>query len=86
MRVGSLHAREVDVRFVAATNQNLEKDIEIGHFHEDLFYRLNGISLVIPTLRERIGEIQALARSFLAEACKQAGFAAAPRAWPLIAE
>ena len=78
MRVGSLRAREVDVRFVAATNQNLEKDIELGHFREDLFYRLNGISLVIPPLRERIGEIQALARSFLAEACKQAGYASQP--------
>jgi two-component system response regulator AtoC len=78
MRVGSLRARDVDVRFVAATNQNLEKEIELGHFREDLFYRLNGISLVIPPLRERIGEIQALARTFLAEACKQAGFATQP--------
>lgn len=78
MRVGSLRAREVDVRFVAATNQNLEKEIELGHFREDLFYRLNGISLVIPPLRERIGEIQALARSFITEACKQAGFGTQP--------
>ena len=78
MRVGSLRAREVDVRFVAATNQNLEKEIDLGHFREDLFYRLNGISLVIPPLRERIGEIQPLARSFLTEACKQAGFGSQP--------
>lgn len=78
MRVGSLRAREVDVRFVAATNQNLEKEIELGRFREDLFYRLNGISLVIPPLRERSGEIPALARSFITEACKQAGFGAQP--------
>ncbi|MBK6919051.1 MAG: sigma 54-interacting transcriptional regulator [Deltaproteobacteria bacterium] len=78
MRVGSLRAREVDVRFIAATNQNLEKEIELGNFREDLFYRLNGISLVIPPLRERAGEIQGLARSFIAEACKQAGFGSQP--------
>jgi two-component system, NtrC family, response regulator AtoC len=78
MRVGSLRARDVDVRFVAATNQNLEKEIELGNFREDLFYRLNGISLVIPPLRERSGEIPPLARNFIAEACKQAGFAAQP--------
>ncbi len=78
MRVGSVRARDVDVRFVAATNQNLEKEIELGRFREDLFYRLNGISLVIPPLRERSGEIPALARSFITEACKQAGFGAQP--------
>ncbi|MBX7082575.1 MAG: sigma 54-interacting transcriptional regulator [Nannocystaceae bacterium] len=78
MRVGSLRAREVDVRFIAATNQNLEKEIELGNFREDLFYRLNGISLVIPPLRERLGELQGLARSFIAEACKDAGFASQP--------
>jgi len=78
MRVGSVKARDVDVRFIAATNQNLEKEIEHGNFREDLFYRLNGISLVIPPLRERVGEIPALARTFIAEACKQAGFGAQP--------
>jgi DNA-binding NtrC family response regulator len=78
MRVGSLRAREVDIRFVAATNQNLEKEIDLGHFREDLYYRLNGISLVIPPLRERMGEIQGLARTFIADACKQAGFNTPP--------
>ncbi len=78
MRVGSLRARDVDVRFIAATNQNLEKEIELGNFREDLFYRLNGISLVIPPLRDRTTEIPALARTFIAEACKQAGFGAQP--------
>ncbi|HET6582586.1 MAG TPA: sigma 54-interacting transcriptional regulator [Nannocystaceae bacterium] len=78
MRVGSLRPREVDVRFIAATNQNLDKEIEQGNFREDLFYRLNGISLVIPPLRDRTTEIPALARTFIAEACKQAGFGAQP--------
>ena len=78
MRVGGLRARSIDVRFVAATNQNLEHEIELGRFREDLFYRLNGISLVIPPLRERAAEIGPLARSFIAEVCKEAGTSAPP--------
>src|SRR5262249_42860972 len=50
-RVGAVDARTVDVRFVAATNRDLEREIEAGRFRSDLFYRLNGISLVIPPLR-----------------------------------
>jgi DNA-binding NtrC family response regulator len=68
----------VDVRFIAATNQNLEREIGLGDFREDLFYRLNGISLVIPPLRERSAEIPSLARTFITEACHQSGFSAQP--------
>lgn len=78
MRVGGLRPRDVDVRFVAATNQNLDREIEGGNFREDLYYRLNGISLVIPPLRERVKEIPALARTFIAEACKDAGYPSQP--------
>jgi DNA-binding NtrC family response regulator len=78
MRVGGLKPREVDVRFIAATNQNLEREIDEGRFREDLFYRLNGMSLVIPPLRERKGEMPSLARTFIAEACEQAGYSAQP--------
>ena len=78
MRVGGLKPRDIDVRFVAATNQNLEREIEDGNFREDLYYRLNGISLVIPPLRERTDEIPSLARTFVAEAVKQAGYDAQP--------
>lgn len=78
MRVGSLRPRDIDVRFIAATNQNLDKEIELGKFREDLFYRLNGISLVIPPLRERPEEIPQLARTFIDEATRAAGFAAQP--------
>jgi DNA-binding NtrC family response regulator len=77
-RVGGLKPRDVDVRFVAATNQNLEHEVEAGTFREDLFYRLNGISLVIPPLRERSSEIPSLARTFIAAACSEAGFAQRP--------
>ena len=78
MRVGGLRPRDVDVRFVAATNQNLDAEIAGGNFREDLYYRLNGISLVIPPLRERAKEIPSLARTFIAEACKDAGYPSQP--------
>ncbi|MCA9709618.1 MAG: sigma 54-interacting transcriptional regulator, partial [Myxococcales bacterium] len=73
MRVGGLRPRDVDVRFVAATNQDLERDAQTGRFREDLYYRLNGISLVIPPLRERTAEIPALAGLFIDEAARDAG-------------
>jgi two-component system, NtrC family, response regulator AtoC len=78
MRVGSLRPREVDVRIVAATNQNLEQDVQTGRFREDLYYRLNGISLVIPPLRERVSEIPELAQRFIGEAAREAGLPAPP--------
>ncbi len=77
-RVGSIKQTPVDVRFVSATHRNLADDVAAGRFREDLFYRLNGISLVIPPLRERTDEIVPLARTFLAEAARDAGFGAVP--------
>ncbi len=78
MRVGGLKPRDVDVRFVAATNQNLEHDVETGQFREDLYYRLNGISLVIPPLRERGSELPGLAQHFIGEAARDAGMPDSP--------
>ena len=78
IRIGSLRPREVDVRFVAATNQNLEHDVQVGRFREDLYYRLNGISLVIPPLRERSAEMTKLAQHFIGEAAKDAGLPETP--------
>ncbi len=66
-RVGSLKSRSIDVRFVAATNRNLELDVAEGRFRRDLFFRLNGIMLQIPPLRERRAEIAPLARLFAAD-------------------
>ncbi|MBV1860819.1 MAG: sigma 54-interacting transcriptional regulator [Nannocystaceae bacterium] len=77
-RVGSIKQTPVDVRFVSATHRNLADDVAAGRFREDLFYRLNGISLVIPPLRERTDEILPLARTFLAEATRDAGFGTVP--------
>src|SRR5262249_37540210 len=53
MRVGALKTRPIDVRFLAAPNRALEGEGEAGRFRRALFYRLNGISLVIPPLRDR---------------------------------
>jgi len=72
-RVGSTASLGIDVRFVSATNRNLEQAIARGTFREDLYFRLNGIALVIPPLRDRPGEIEGLARHFIAEACRRAG-------------
>jgi transcriptional regulator with PAS, ATPase and Fis domain len=66
-RVGGTDKREVDVRIIAATNQNLEGYIEKGLFREDLYYRLNVISIQIPPLRERSEDILELIQLFLIE-------------------
>jgi DNA-binding NtrC family response regulator len=70
-RVGGIEPRPIDIRIVAATHRDLETDITNGRFRQDLFFRLNGISIVVPPLRERKEEIEALARSFVAASCKR---------------
>ncbi|MCZ2073981.1 MAG: sigma-54-dependent Fis family transcriptional regulator [Bryobacteraceae bacterium] len=65
--VGASNSVQVDVRVVAATNKNLEEQIERGSFREDLFYRLNVIPFYVPPLRERKEDIPALADHFLRE-------------------
>jgi DNA-binding NtrC family response regulator len=64
-RVGGTKVVRVDVRIVSATNRDLRAEVESGRFREDLFYRLNGVSVVLPPLRERRGDIPLLARHFL---------------------
>ena len=65
--VGASTSIQVDVRVVAATNKNLEEEIERGNFREDLFYRLNVIPFYVPPLRERVEDIPLLADHFLNE-------------------
>jgi two-component system nitrogen regulation response regulator NtrX len=65
--IGAPQSIQVDVRVVAATNKNLEKEIERGNFREDLFYRLNVIPFTVPPLRERAEDIPVLAAHFLRE-------------------
>ena len=72
-RTGSTTAREVDVRFIASTNRDLRALVAEGMFREDLYFRLNGITIEIPPLRERQPEIEGIARVLLTKACAEAG-------------
>jgi NtrC-family two-component system response regulator AlgB len=65
-RVGETRTRQADVRVIAATNRDLEADVKIGRFREDLLYRLNVVEVKVPALRERREDIVPLARHFLA--------------------
>jgi len=69
-RLGESTPRKADVRIIAATNADLEKRVGEGRFREDLFYRLNVISLTIPPLRDRPEDILPLATGFLAHFCR----------------
>lgn len=64
-RVGSDKVKTVDVRIIAATNRNLQEEVEKGHFREDLFYRLNVIALEVPALRRRKDDIPLLVQKFV---------------------
>jgi len=70
--VGSNTTETVDVRVILASNKDLAKEVEAGRFRQDLFYRINVVTVNLPLLRERIGDIPLLAEHFLAQYCAQA--------------
>lgn len=70
-RVGGTQVKKVDVRIVAATNRDLEKEVDAGRFREDLFYRLNVIPMHLPPLRDRGGDVLLLASHFLKNFCSE---------------
>ncbi len=72
-RVGSDKDIEVNVRVVAATNKNLQKEIEAGHFREDLYHRLSVIIIHVPSLNDRIEDIPILADHFIELICAEQG-------------
>ncbi|MVM38540.1 response regulator [Spirosoma sp. HMF3257] len=69
--IGGKSPRKVDVRIVAATNRNLEREVAEGRFRLDLYYRLNVFPITLPPLRERKSDIQALAFYFANRFCKE---------------
>ncbi len=73
--VGGEHEIPVDVRIVSATHKNLAKLVENGEFRQDLYYRINVIELHVPALRERVGDIDYLARHLLARLAEREGIA-----------
>ena len=81
-RVGDARTRRVDVRVVAATARDLEAEVRAGRFREDLYYRLNVVTVRLPPLRERPEDIGALARQFVAQLGRRFGrvLALAPEA------
>ena len=74
-RVGSDKVIKVNVRVLAATNKNLQKEIEAGNFREDLFHRLNVIPIAVPALNERLEDIPLLVEFFAEQICGEQGIA-----------
>lgn len=73
MRVGGTEAVKVDFRLIAATNKNLQKEVDAGNFRKDLYYRLNVVQLNIPPLRDRKKDIPNLANFFIEKFCAELG-------------
>jgi two-component system response regulator AtoC len=71
LRVGGTKSRRIDVRFVTATNRDLQREAREGRFRNDLYYRISGVVVRIPPLRKRPSEIEPLARYFLQEFCTE---------------
>ncbi len=76
--LGAARSRPIDVRFVTATNRDLEAEVAAGRFRRDLYFRLNGVPVSLPPLRERPEEVEPLARRFLASFAGQLGLGAPP--------
>jgi two-component system response regulator HupR/HoxA len=71
--VGGTRSIAVDVRVIAATHRDLEADVRAGRFREDLYYRLAGVSLSVPPLRERPGDVLPIAQHVLEDVCRELG-------------
>jgi transcriptional regulator with PAS, ATPase and Fis domain len=80
--VGATRPRPIDVRFIAATNRDLEQEVEHGRFRKDLYFRLAATTIAIPPLRERVAEIGPLARAFVLRTSRELARAHMPRILP----
>jgi DNA-binding NtrC family response regulator len=85
LRIGARTTTQVDVRFISATHRDLEAAVAAGSFRADLYFRLNGIALTIPPLRERPSEIAPLVERFVAQSCRELDRSPAPRVSPELA-
>ncbi len=72
-RVGGTKPVKVDIRILATSNRNLEEEVRLGNFREDLYYRLNVVNLRLPALRERPLDLEVLADHFIDKYCKANG-------------
>jgi len=72
-RIGGYSEKSIDIRFIAATNKDLEQRVKKGKFREDLYYRLNVVPIVVPALRERRADIPLLAEHFLSRYAENTG-------------
>lgn len=72
-RVGGKNTIKIDVRIIAATNRNLEAEVQAGRFRSDLYYRLNVFPIHLPPLRDRLEDIEPLANAFIAKFSKNIG-------------
>jgi DNA-binding NtrC family response regulator len=72
-RLGNSRTEQVDVRFIAATNRDLESEVQAGRFRADLFFRLSAITLRLPPLRERPHDVRLLAEHFVRAAAARYG-------------
>jgi len=73
MRVGGAEVLQLDFRLIAATNRDLEQEVSDGRFREDLYYRLKVVTIEVPPLRRRIGDLALLAETFLDRLCVEHG-------------
>jgi transcriptional regulator with PAS, ATPase and Fis domain len=73
MRLGATAPHAIDIRFVSATNRDLRRGVREGRFRSDLYYRISGVVVQIPPLRERLIEVEPLARLFIAKLCESLG-------------
>jgi two-component system, NtrC family, response regulator AtoC len=66
-RLGALRPKAIDVRFIAASHKDLQDEVDAGRFREDLYFRVNGITITLPPLRERLDELPGVVAALLAE-------------------
>jgi len=71
MKIGSETVTKVDVRFITATNKDLQREVDAKRFREDLYFRLKAVTLTIPPLRKRQGDIEEFARYFISNYCEE---------------